>query len=56
MKFGISVFFSFSGKFVGIDYAMLPNCEWNQNDFLVKNRIKLLKTITNIWIESHFSC
>ena len=20
----------FSGKFLGIDYAMLPNCEWNQ--------------------------
>ena len=20
----------FSGKLVGIDYAMLPNCEWNQ--------------------------
>ena len=30
MKFGISVFFLFSGKFQGIDYAMLPNCEWNQ--------------------------
>ena len=29
-KFGISVFFLFSGKFQGIDYAMLPNCEWNQ--------------------------
>ena len=23
-------FFRFSGKFLGIDYAMLPNCEWNQ--------------------------
>ena len=20
----------FSGKILGIDYAMLPNCEWNQ--------------------------
>ena len=20
----------FSGKLVGIDYALLPNCEWNQ--------------------------
>ena len=20
----------FSGKFLGIDYALLPNCEWNQ--------------------------
>ena len=30
MKFGISVFFLFSGKFLGIDYALLPNCEWNQ--------------------------
>ena len=23
-------FLWFSGKFLGIDYAMLPNCEWNQ--------------------------
>ena len=23
-------FFRFSGKFLGIDYAMLPNREWNQ--------------------------
>ncbi len=23
-------FFRFSGKFLGIDSAMLPNCEWNQ--------------------------
>ena len=23
-------FFRFSGKFLGIDYAMLPNCEWKQ--------------------------
>ena len=30
MKFGISVFFLFSGKFLGIDSALLPNCEWNQ--------------------------
>ena len=54
MKFGISVFFSFSGKFLGIDYAMLPvNGIKNKN---IKNRIKLLKTITNIWVESNFSC
>ena len=31
MKFGISVFFLFSGKFLGIDYALLLNCELNQN-------------------------
>ena len=55
MNFGISVFFLFSGKFQGIDYAMLPNCEWNQKP-KHKNRIKLLKTITNIWVESNFSC
>ena len=30
MKFGISVFFFFRGTFLGIDYALLPNCEWNQ--------------------------
>ena len=23
-------FFRFSGKFLGIDSALLPNCEWNQ--------------------------
>ena len=23
-------FFRFSGKFLGIDYALVPNCEWNQ--------------------------
>ena len=55
MKFGISVFFSFSGKFLGIDYALLPNCEGNQKQN-IKNSIKLLKTITNIWVESNFSC
>ena len=26
----LGIFFRFSGKFLGIDYAMLPNCEWKQ--------------------------
>ena len=48
MKFGISVFFSFSGKFLGIDYALLPNCEGNQ-----KQNIK--NSLGAMWNASHLA-
>ena len=31
--------FQFSGKFLGIDYALLPNREWNQKQKNIKNSL-----------------
>ena len=55
MKFGISVFFLFSGKFLGLDYVLLPNCEWNQKQ-KHKKQHQITQNDNHIWVESNFSC
>ena len=41
--------FGFSRKYVGIDYALLPNREWNQKNKNIKNSLGAM------WNASHLA-